>query len=130
MSSSGFLTYLEYGANATAGTGTTVISDFYLDFGVFGVLIGMVFVGWFYHKISFAIRAKRGSLFFLCLFFVFYSQSIALARSAFLPILCSSIMVFVVLKLAELTFVSIERQVGVQENEDTTAGQGVVGNLE
>ena len=46
-SSSSFITYLIQGDNPSYGNGTSIVADFYLDFGVIGVVAGLFLLGLF-----------------------------------------------------------------------------------
>lgn len=52
IGSAGYITYLTFGKNPTSGEGTTLIADVYLNFALFGVVIFMFLLGFFFKKTS------------------------------------------------------------------------------
>lgn len=57
MNSSMFVTYLVQGNHPSYGNGTSLVADFYLDFGIVGVVVGLFLFGYF-------IRSNEPRLFF------------------------------------------------------------------
>ncbi len=96
--SSSFITYLVQGDERKYGNGTTIISDVYLDFGMFGVLISMVIFSVFIEKNIFKLKANNQiPTFGYCSFVVFYGNSIYLSRSAFFIELSNIILIYVII---------------------------------
>jgi len=50
MNSSMFVTYLIQGNHPGYGNGTSLVADFYLDFGIIGVIVGLFLFGYFIRK--------------------------------------------------------------------------------
>lgn len=85
--SSGFLSWYDQGDYVTSGVGTSTIADIYLDFGVFGVFIVLLMLGWLFNNLDYAIvnyKAKNLSLIAMVSCIVLFSNSIYLARSVML----------------------------------------------
>jgi hypothetical protein len=84
-SSADFITWKNQGEYPWSGDGTTVVADFYLDFGVFGVIVGLFFVGYItrYAEILMFLKGNvnliQHTIFIVLICFSFY-----LARSSFL----------------------------------------------
>ena len=85
ISSDYYITRIVFGDYTSSGqTGTTCIADFYLDFGVFGVIVGMFVMGMFFKWVDWVIcvRSQVSPLAFL-LVLLYASKSIYIARSTF-----------------------------------------------
>src|SRR5690606_33413580 len=52
LTSAKFLTFIDLGASATWGIGTSAVADVYLDFGVLGLILIFFFFGYFSRKIE------------------------------------------------------------------------------
>jgi hypothetical protein len=52
MNSSRFITYLVYGNKPSSGEGTSLIADIYINFGNYGVGLFMLFLGFFFKKLT------------------------------------------------------------------------------
>lgn len=96
-SSASFITYLEQGSNPTSGAGTTCVADFYLDFGLFGVIVGMFVFGFFVCNLEFACFSKNiPSLLVWVFIMVYFSKSLYIGRSTVLFVLKESLLTFVI----------------------------------
>lgn len=98
--SASFITYLEQGSNPTSGLGTSVIADFYIDFGAIGVILGMFLLGIFMRKfelIAFGIEIP--SLLLWVITMVYFSRSIYIGRSSALFFIKESIWIYAVIIL-------------------------------
>ena len=88
FSSSGFANYHYFGGyERNWGVGTTIVGDFYLQFGVFGVLIGLFVAGLFLSWIDWVlfVRNKNSIGVYLLLFaLLFASKEIYMPRSMLL----------------------------------------------
>lgn len=104
-SSAQFNTWIRFGDNPSSGEGTTVISDFYYDFGIIGVITGMFLLGFLMRFSEISMYSNNfPNLFTHSFFIVCLSESISLARSTFLIELKIVFWVFWVLVLNELIF--------------------------
>ncbi|SDM17290.1 O-antigen polymerase [Pedobacter antarcticus] len=81
--SSRLFTYIGQGNNITYGEGTEIISDIYINFGIFGVFLIMFFYGYFTSKVSFNALQKHSDKYFLILI-VITSTAIYINRAQFL----------------------------------------------
>ena len=72
------------GAPAGTGHGWFVLNDGYLSFGIFGILLEMIFVGYFISKINFMLLKKRSSPLYMIVYIFFLTQSFRVIRDSFL----------------------------------------------
>lgn len=99
-SSANFLTWLEQGNYIYSGVGTSVVADFYLDFGMFGVLFGMLVVGYiFRHSELVMCSALVPGYFSNALFLCLLATAIYIPRGSFLVQIKMVVLVYVLLKL-------------------------------
>lgn len=83
--SSRFITWIILGDNPYMGHGSSVTSDFYFDFGLLGVVIGMFIFGYSMRYAEVAMFSQQQpSLFTHAFFIVFLSSAIYISRSTFL----------------------------------------------
>jgi len=81
-SSAFFITWVHQGNNPTYGDGSSCIADFYLDFGLFGVIIGMFLFGYFIRLAEVKMYNKIIPPLFTHIFIIVYlSGAIYIARS-------------------------------------------------
>jgi hypothetical protein len=69
IESATILTIQELGHHSTSGMGTTTLADFYIDFGLVGIVTGHFILGWIAKKISYGIfnnHKASNSIFFCC----------------------------------------------------------------
>ena len=95
-----FVTWVEQGDRRFYGVGTTCIADFYLDFGLFGVIIGMFFFGIMIRKSELALYGDRLPSISLHVFsFVYLAFSLYISRSTVLfnLKLCAFIIILMIL---------------------------------
>ncbi len=59
LGSAGYLTYLAYGLNPFSGTGTSLIADIYLNFGLTGVMFFMFILGLFLKKLQNELNVRK-----------------------------------------------------------------------
>lgn len=108
--SASFVTWINQGENPLYGEGTTSITDFYVDFGIIGVLIGMFLFGYIIRFMEITMYVSHtNSIFLTILFMVYFSKSIYIARSSVFFELRTVVWVFIVLSVYKLFF--RERQV-------------------
>lgn len=100
-----FITWLAYGDHPPSGEGSSVIADFYIDFGVTAVVIGMFLVGLVMRYGELVLYNKSmPSLFSHCLMIGYLSDTIYLSRSTFLIEFKVIIWIYIVLRLNQLFF--------------------------
>ena len=61
QSSSEYVTVARFGPLYRSGMGTSTIADDYLEFGVWGVLIGLLFIGFIFKKVDTALLRCKGN---------------------------------------------------------------------
>ena len=103
--SASFITWVFQGDNPTYGNGTSAITDFYLDFGFFGVVFGLFFFG---SAIRLAEQVMYNTIIpplFLHVFVVCYMASaLYIARSSVLFEFRNVVWIFLILKVDEVLF--------------------------
>lgn len=102
-----FLTAKEIGLDSEMGLGSTIQTDFYVDFGLIGMIICMILVGVLFKKIDLMLYSDRDkSYHLLAVLIAIYIGACALylARSAFIPMLKIPIYAFLLLKLNKFLF--------------------------
>lgn len=96
--SSSFITWIEQGDFPTSGTGTSVIADYYFDFGLVGVILGMFVFGYFMRFAEIKMYVESFPNLFTHIFFVVYlSSAIYIARSTFLFGFRTVVWIFIIL---------------------------------
>ncbi len=112
-----YVTISFFGKNYPYGLGTTVITDFYLDFGLLGVIIGMFVVGIVYRRVDENLVYGSIPSFFAMVFFLkFASMSVYIPRASFSFVLCRVLYIMVFyyvfnsLFILFKYFISIKRQ--------------------
>lgn len=97
---SNFVTFLIQGEEPTYGDGSSILVDFYLDFGKWGILFGMYFFGFFIskneNKVIYGSYNKSISSIAIMIFF---SLSIYLARSSLLLEFGNIILIYITIKI-------------------------------
>lgn len=102
QSSDSYITWLIEGDNPTTGHGTSIIADFYLSYGLIGVVLGMFSVGWLLRFCEQNIILKNNRyLIFLIISIVFFCSSIYLARSSIFPSIRLIVWVWILMLLNE-----------------------------
>lgn len=93
-----FVTWINQGDKPTSGDGTSCVADFYFDFGLIGIIVGMFFFGYFMRYCELQLyMVKIPSLFTHVLIIVYLCQAIYIARSSVLFELKTVVWVFLVL---------------------------------
>jgi len=96
--SGSFITWIIQGDNPTSGSGTTCIADFYFDFGVPGVIIGMFIFGYFIRMFEINMYGiELPSLLLHTALIIYLSDALYISRSPVLFELRSVVWVFLVL---------------------------------
>lgn len=107
--SSQFFTNLELGRNAELGLGTNIIADLYLAFGFGGVIIFMIFLGYYANKAL--NKAKEGNFYSLIIYSVLVSYSVYIVRAEyffFLRLLIWSLFIAVFVKSFNYTLTQLK----------------------
>ena len=82
--SANFITWIDQGEHIYSGEGSSVIADFYFDFGLLGVIIGMLCFGYLMRSAELSMYNKKLPTLFANAFFVWYlNVSIYISRSSF-----------------------------------------------
>lgn len=82
-SSANYVTWLIAGDNATSGQGTSIFADFYLSYGLLGVVLGMAFFGWLIRYSEQSIEFNQNKyLIMIIISIVMFTSSIFLSRSS------------------------------------------------
>ena len=101
VSSAIFLTISRHGYNATAGLGTTINADFFLDFGIIGMAFCLFGIGVFLKKIDLTIFANSGmgqlSIMAAAIVIIMSANVVYLPRGTLLPALRSVTYTIIVL---------------------------------
>ena len=83
---SDFLTWKILGPRSATGTGTTIVADLYIDFGVVGVMLGLAFLGYLARVIQ--EKANRSESFIWSVVFCYFAGLLViLPRYSFLKII-------------------------------------------
>lgn len=96
--SSRFITWINQGDNPYTGDGSSVTADFYFDFGLFGVLLGMFIFGYLMRYAELIMYSNYlPSLFGHAFFIGYLSSAIFISRSTFLVEMKLVVWIFFVL---------------------------------
>jgi len=96
--STNYITYLIQGEYPKYGDGTTVTADLYLDFGVFGVVIGCMLFGLFLSKYEYYLyRGKIDSIIIWIILLLYLSSALSLGRSTFIHIFQKVFMIYIII---------------------------------
>jgi len=99
-SSSCFITYLIQGDNPSYGNGTSIIADFYLDFGVLGVIVGLFLLGLFIGRNESRLWKdyQKPTLIWIAILILF-SKALYLNRSSIGLEFSNIVLIFIFIKL-------------------------------
>src|SRR5690606_20135462 len=88
LTSAKFLTFIDLGASATWGIGTSAVADVYLDFGVLGLILIFFFFGYFSRKIEVNVMVfSTIQVIPLIVYILYFGFSIYISRSnIFVPL--------------------------------------------
>lgn len=82
-SSDDYVTWLIAGDNSTSGEGTSTVADFYLSYGLLGVILGMGFFGWLIRYSEQHIEFSQSKyLIVIIISIVMFTSSIFLSRTS------------------------------------------------
>lgn len=79
-STTSYCTYLIQGINSTYGNGASLLADIYLDFGVIGIIIIMMLIGYFVSLLDYSLFFGK-SIYSLLISVICFSYSIYISRS-------------------------------------------------
>lgn len=98
INTSEYVTISFFGKDYPLGLGTTALTDFYLDFGILGVIIGLFIIGLIYRRLDLSIIYGIGikNMFFLIFLLKFSSMSIYIPRSSLSFVLCKYIYICII----------------------------------
>lgn len=102
---SNFFTYLDQGKDPSYGVGSICFAEFYMDFSVIGVVVGMCLFGCLIRILE--IRSFSSSMpgaFLLCLILMYYSKAIYIPRASILMELKGTIWLFVYVKCCQYLY--------------------------
>ena len=101
--SSNFVTYLIQGNNPSYGDGSSILVDFYLDFGIVGVFIGMFCFGIFVKKNEYKIHnGFQKPTFTWIAIMIYFSLSIYINRSSLLLEFGNICLIYLIIKFNKL----------------------------
>ena len=107
LSTVGFANKQHFGdAESTWSIGTTLVADFYLELGIFGVILGLFICGRFFRFIDYSIFVTPSNRINIYLFYValhFASQAIYIPRSVLLLNLQKVLLGFVIIYILNKT---------------------------
>ncbi|WP_028902252.1 MULTISPECIES: O-antigen polysaccharide polymerase Wzy [unclassified Prevotella] len=100
-----YVTISFFGKDYMIGLGTTVLVDFYLDFGILGIMAGMFLVGWVYRRIDEKLVYGSISSFLVMITFLKYaSMSVYIPRASFSFVLCRILYIVIIYIVLNLLF--------------------------
>lgn len=102
-----YITTLERGRKSNIGLGTTLQSDFYLDFGIVGMAVCMMLVGMLLKKIDLSLYSDvklHYSLFATTMIITLSATAFYLSRSAFIPSIRLPLYTFILLYINRLLY--------------------------
>lgn len=103
--SSNYITFLIQGDNAKYGDGKTPSADLYLDFGIYGVVIGLFMFGIFVKKADeIMIHNNSISLFFWIATMIYFASAFYLGRSSLLNYFQRIMQIYIILIVNNFLF--------------------------
>lgn len=91
-----YVTISYFGENYPLGLGTTVLVDFYLDFGIIGVILGMILVGFIYKFVDSCITKQTTNVYLIIIILKFASMAIYIPRASLAFVGCRIIYISLV----------------------------------
>jgi len=99
QSSSMFISFLIQGDNLSYGNGTSILAEFYLDFGFLGIIIGMLIVGMLLKYLEIVTFVKNNpSVLALVVSFTYYSNCVYMSRSGLSIGIANIVLTFLFIK--------------------------------
>jgi hypothetical protein len=109
-SSSKFITYFIQGDQPTFGNGTSILADFYLDFGVIGIVIGLYLFGYFVGKNEYKLFSSYQQVTFSwVVILIFFSKALYLSRSSILFELSLIVFIYLLIKINKFIVSSLKK---------------------
>lgn len=102
-----YITTIERGSKSEVGLGTTLQTDFYVDFGIIGMIICLIVIGIIFKKIDLSLYSNpnlKYSLLATTLIISISAGSFYLSRSAFIPSLKLPLYTFILLYINSLIY--------------------------
>lgn len=101
-SSAHYLTVKAYGRESSVGVGTTINADFYLDFGLLGLIVCMFILGCLFSKTDNILLSPRNDnkFFWYIMSMGLATNSIYFSRASIIPSMRMFIYVFIILSIA------------------------------
>lgn len=96
FNTSEYLTISCFGKQYLFGLGTTALADFYLDFGILGMILGMFLIGFIYKWVDYYINSPVSNIVLIICLLKFSSMSIYMPRSSLSLILCRIFYILIV----------------------------------
>lgn len=104
-----YITTLERGRKSNIGLGTTLQSDFYLDFGIYGMILCMMLVGVLLKKIDLSLYSDADlhyTLFATTMIITISATALYMSRSAFIPSIRLPLYTFILLYINRMLYSS------------------------
>ena len=103
-----YVTVSFLGQDYLFGLGTTAITDFYLDFGLLGVLFGFFLIGLTYRKVDQTMSGGVNTVLSLIVFLKFASMAIYMPRSSYSFVVCKIVYIIIVYLIFRTIFSAFE----------------------
>jgi len=101
--SSSYATYEFFGHFPSFGLGSNIVGDFFMDFGILGVLVALFLVGLFYGKVDNELLLSSSSnVYVLAFAFVYATRAIIIPRATFLGELRGVVLVVIMLYINQI----------------------------
>lgn len=105
LGSSAFVTWINQGDFPTSGDGTSCIADLFFDFGIIGVLVGMLLFGYFIRFLEISMYSNSLPSLIVHIFgLVYLSNAIYISRSTILFDLRTVVWIFIILYINKYFF--------------------------
>lgn len=101
--SSTYITYYLQGPFPRYGDGSSCLADLYLDFGLYGVIIGLLFLGFLFRKIDLLFLNQKVPVLYITISLIYFSRCVYLTRAPFL-FFCKLIVLTLLIVLFILIF--------------------------
>jgi len=99
IGSASFGTFLEFGKDSTLGLGTNIVADVYLAFGLLGIVVFFMFLGWLVGR---AESQYKTNVYWNIIYYFLISNSVFFVRSGFFdnirPLIWALVFMFLINK--------------------------------